>query len=779
MTIFRFAGDSVFNWGMALACLLAALAFYLCCLEMRRSNSGAVVSWLLPCLRALAVLLIGLTLAEPMMESRRRVGELGQLVFVLDGSQSMTISEGVDGQPPASRFARAASSMLGNAGLLETLRGQFDIRVVRTGQNSINQLWDSGNLAQSTVPPRADVWFPERWASVSPLGDHLQQILPSAPKSLGATGNLRATATAILLSDGQSNYGSSPLDAADELSQAGVRVFPVGMGPYRELNDLVLQSIVAPPHVFRTDTLQGTIRIAGQGLAGIPATVQLVNGTQVVWQEKFVAAEQESRELNFSLAVDALFVQASQALPEGASYTALPFRLSAQLIVHGGDAISENNARDLFFSIISQKTRLLLVDDRSRWETRYLKNLFARDPAWQMDSVVGHAGDQSLAGLPQSKAELFKYDLVIVGEVAPTRDSLQWMRWLREYVELAGGGVICIDGQRQHLRDERFKELHRMLPVEWSQGGPNISPSEPKPIKLTEVGQQLDAFQLSPHGSSNDEITGSEANAQLWSQLPPIHFVSQVRPLPGSQTLVEAGKRTLQPLMVTRRYGAGRVLFVASDESWRWRYQVADVVHSRLWNQLARWVMKTPMSVNSEFISLDTGPANYASQQTVELRCQLRDADGQPATSRIVMADVYRNHEVVSKVPLAESSVLGSYSAQLQGLAPGDYRVKIDATGFTSQALDLESQFTVAAPESGEMHHIACNEGLLKSIAQRTQGRYFRESETELLIQELQPMATGRIQTSITVLWQSVGWFACGLLLLTVEWLVRKRVGLV
>ena len=143
------------------------------------------------------------------------------------------------------------------------------------------------------------------------------------------------------------------------------------------------------------------------------------------------------------------------------------------------------------------------------------------------------------------------------------------------------------------------------------------------------------------------------------------------------------------------------------------------------------------------------------------------------------MAEVYRNHEVVSKVPLAESSVLGSYSAQLQGLAPGDYRVKIDATGFTSQALDLESQFTVAAPEGGEMHHIACNEGLLKSIAQRTQGRYFRESETELLIQELQPMATGRIQTSITVLWQSVGWFACGLLLLTVEWLVRKRVGLV
>ena len=39
-----------------------------------------------------------------------------------------------------------------------------------------------------------------------------------------------------------------------------------------------------------------------------------------------------------------------------------------------------------------------------------------------------------------------------------------------------------------------------------------------------------------------------------------------------------------------RPFGAGRVYYHAFDDSWRWRYEVADLYHVKFWNQLASYI---------------------------------------------------------------------------------------------------------------------------------------------------------------------------------------------
>ena len=51
-------------------------------------------------------------------------------------------------------------------------------------------------------------------------------------------------------------------------------------------------------------------------------------------------------------------------------------------------------------------------------------------------------------------------------------------------------------------------------------------------------------------------------------------------------------------MVVTRRYGAGVVLYLGTDELWRWRYKVADTWHQRIWNQVARYAMPRPFAVS-------------------------------------------------------------------------------------------------------------------------------------------------------------------------------------
>jgi hypothetical protein len=57
-------------------------------------------------------------------------------------------------------------------------------------------------------------------------------------------------------------------------------------------------------------------------------------------------------------------------------------------------------------------------------------------------------------------------------------------------------------------------------------------------------------------------------------------------------------------------------------------------------------------------------------------------------------------------------------------------------------------------------------------------GEYLREENINRLADLLAPLSEGRVVESDTVLWQSYWWFLPIIVLLTIEWIVRKRVGM-
>ncbi len=212
----------------------------------------------------------------------------------------------------------------------------------------------------------------------------------------------------------------------------------------------------------------------------------------------------------------------------------------------------------------------------------------------------------------------------------------------------------------------------------------------------------------------------------------------------------------------------------------RWRYKVADLVHQRLWNQLARWCMRTPMAVQGEFVSLDCGAVNHALGSNIGLRTQLRDASGRPAAGKSPVAILSSGGVPVARVPLIEDpNVPATYFADIASLPAGDYDLTVEAAGFGRESLDVHANFSVIAPPSVEMQRIACNDAMLRELAERGGGSYLPESEAARLLNMLRPLSKGRFVESDTVLWQTYWWFALAMLLLTVEWWLRKRAGLI
>jgi uncharacterized membrane protein len=768
------------NWlagaGLFVVTFVAALAWWYYHRESR--SLASPYSWLLPTLKSLAILLLLLTFLEPVWHQRIQQGEPGSVTFLLDASQSMTIADApgqIDGRgnrPTENRYQRAVKWLLRNEHFsLEELSQEFDVRVERIEGERTKLLWRSVAGQYSPLPASESAWSPDNWSNFSSLGGAVIQ----AHTDLSGPGELHdrsPKSAVVLLSDGQSNFGPLPSEAMRQLGNQ-TAVFSIGYGNSQQQPDLAVRGASYPNRVYKTDVLRGQLMVADHLAKGTAFQASILFQDRPLWQQEFVAQNSGQRTLEFSLPVETLFRKIEAQLSPEVRYSQVPIQLTAKLTCGMPEINSANNLRTMPLSIATQKSRLLIIDQHARWETRYLRNLFERDRAWQVTTLL--STEPSRFAFPTTRDELFQYDLVFLGDLPPRFLTPAQIQQLKEFVELSGGGLVAIAGAGRNLASDDYRLLHACLPVSWvAEDVEKLSRQRlPKQVGMTSLGNKLAALRIDPRGEQESE--------QLWNSLPAVQYVQTVNVLEGTETLANAiDSLGAQPLMVTRRFGAGRVLFITTDETWRFRYKTSDLIHQRLWQQLARWVMRTPMSVNSEFVSLDSGPILHPVGEEVELRVQLRDSSGRPADGLVPQARLQTQDASDSLLPLRENTELpGTYTAILKELKAGDYRVSVEAAGFSREALDVAVSFTVTEPESLEMQTVTCNEQLLQEWAFTTGGAFVNETDADKLIEQIRPLSGGRFVELDNVLWQTYGWFLTVILLLTLDWWLRKRVGLV
>jgi hypothetical protein len=676
-----------------------------------------------------------------------------------------------------SRWSRLENWLLDpSAGLLRRLARTHDVELFALSGSEAEPLWSSRDAAS-----------PPEQLAVEPLGHptdlataltgELAEQLAAPSPAARAEGEAPGQRTAvILLTDGRHNSGPSPLETPAVLGDRGIPLFPVSFGCRREPPDLALVEVQHPEMVFQKDQIRGTLVIKDQMPPGQSFTVRIGQEGETLWQEQLTTQNVPLRRVEFEFSIDELVERLRARFDSNVRHYALPLSLEASIAPLEGEADLSNNQRTMRFMAITRSYKLLLIDGRSRWETRYVRNVFQRDEQWNVDTIlVGPASEEAALPrgdgpdrFPADEAALFDYDLIIFGEVPPGVLADGERRWIRNFVERRGGGMIFIDGRSGYLRALDEETLAPLLPVSWLPGGVDALPTR---LQLTEEGAKQSAFVLKSTGKANEEF---------WQELPPPHRPVLVEALPGTEVFVEAvvGQET-HPVMVTRSFGAGRVLYNAFDETWRWRYKVADTYHQRFWNQVAKWVMERPFAVSDEYVSLDSGPCSYQSGEIAEIRVRLRGLDGRPLSDATVDGLLWRDGRIASTVSLAaDAAGHGLYRGRTAPLSEGQYEVSVRAAGFSNEALKARTSFVVLAPESGEMQQIACHDELLEEMALASGGRFLREEELVELPELLSPLSSGYVVESDTLLWQSYWWFTLIVGLLAIEWMLRKRAGL-
>ncbi|MCY2929530.1 MAG: hypothetical protein NTV86_08555, partial [Planctomycetota bacterium] len=240
----------------------------------------------------------------------------------------------------------------------------------------------------------------------------------------------------ILLTEGQSNWGTDPLEAARRMGKRDVPLYIVGLGLAKP-KDVRLQSLIVPSAAFPKDKIVARLQLSGRGYEGLATELR------ATFDDKEIAR------LPVKLTEEPRFVEIPIEIPKDKKGEA---KLAFSVPVQPGEDNQANNKLESVLKIFDQKIKVLYIEGKPRWEFRYLKVVLQRDTRLDVQFWMTE-GDEDLPktspayinGFPQDVKEAFKYDMVILGEVPGWKIQDQIPR-IVELVKERSGSLLMIAG---------------------------------------------------------------------------------------------------------------------------------------------------------------------------------------------------------------------------------------------------------------------------------------------------------------------------------------------
>jgi von Willebrand factor type A domain len=578
-------------------------------------------------------------------------------------------------------------------------------------------------------------------------------------------------AAIILLSDGVNTDGESLSDAARYARRKGVPLFAVGLGSEQPLRDLELADLLVDEVVFVDDVVNFECKLTGHGLAG--KTVEVVlheKDNPVVLARIKVTVDEDGKPQRLHLPYrpnkvgEFEYVVEVEHLPQ--------------------EAQADNNHQQRLVSVRKEQIKVLLVQGYPNYEFRYLKQMLQRDSTIQLRTVLQDAdleyteSDETALGVfPVRREDLFAFDVVIFGDVNPSYLSSSVLQNLHDFVAKKGGGVAFIAGPRFMPLAYRGTPIEPLLPIDLDSA---TVPDPDQPLDQGFVARPTDLGIVSPQMQLGDNAAET---ARIWRDLPPLYWlleVGQVRPaarvLAEHPTRLSADGRPLG-VIIMQYVGAGKVLFHATDETWRWRYQVGDVFFARYWVQAVRHLSRSKLLGTDNAVELAADRREYRRGEPVRLRVRFIDERQAPVADDGVTVVLEREGQKNQRVNLLRNATnRGIFEGTFSDSMDGKYHAWVATPTLEGQAASAD--FLVVAPP-GELERIQMDAVELKQAADETRGRFYRIGEVDRLGADLPPGHQVPIETlPPEVLWNRWWLLATFVGLIAAEWILRKRRGM-
>jgi hypothetical protein len=722
-----------------------------------RGKSSRRDRWVLGTLRVCALFVLMVCLFRPMLLLSAAVPQRNYVGVLVDDSRSMRIAD-KDGRARSDWIEHQFGGP--DSVLLKKLREKFIVRLF------------SFSSGAQRVDSLRDVTFN---ASETHLGDGIEQArqeLDGVPLS-----------GLVVLSDGADNSRAPISDELLSLRARSVPIFAVGLGADKFDKDIEIRRVEASHAVLKGGSLVADLMVRQRGYAGEKVPIVVEDGGQIVSRDSITLPK------DGDVAPIRVTVAANQ--PGARQFT---FRIPVQK----DEQVEQNNAQQAMVNVRDGREKILYIEGEPRYEMRFIRAAVEADSNLQLVVLQRTAENKFLrlnvdsaneltAGFPRSRAELFGYRAIIVGNIEASFFSHDQLAMLADFVNVRGGGLMLLGGRRAF--------------AEGGYAGTPLADVMPVVISGQSVPDSLTFFAelkvgLTPAGASHavSQVAATPgASMARWTELPRVTTTNRIRQVkPGAVTLIsgtlapggragEPGEKLAsyeQPVLVYQRYGRGLSVAFPIQDSWAWQMDpkspVDDQTYSRFWRQTLRWL--TSDVPNRVVVTLPTDQSNP--KNPVAIRASVSDSLFIPRNDAKVVAHLTSDKGATRDLPLDWAIDRdGEYRATFTPDEPGIYTVRVDASAPGAATVGDTSYLRVADLNT-EYFDAEMRAPLLQRIAKETGGRFYTPATAGTLADDVALSKHG-----VTVVNQMDLWDMPAVLLLLVgllagEWTYRKARGL-
>jgi len=706
-------------------------------------------------IRIAVIVLVVLAMLRPTLVYTETKKQSATLIILADRSRSMSVTDTIGNK---SRWQALNRALADAQASLAALAEDFELKAYAfdAQASAVKVDTTSGKIPLGEKP------VGEQTAIGAVLEDVLRR--EDGKRLLGL----------ILLSDGAQRayapHDLPPQTPAGRLKHLGYKLYTFPLGQSRglgQVKDVAVKDLLVNPTVFEKNELAiaGQIRLDGYSGIEIPVEVLFENA---LGEMELVAAERIEPTTSGQL----LPVRLSHA-PQGAGEYKLTLRVAEQ----PGELVTTNNRLSTFVNVLKGGLSVLYLEGSLRREIKFLRRSLDASPDinvdyWRIDA-------QEPKTRPGEMAQWFKpgkYDVYILGDLDSSAFRGDELKDLADAVN-RGAGLIMLGGFHSFgpggyattplakvlpVGMDRFERQEFDEPIR-----PDVHLPGPLVMRPTELGQFHFALKLAGSG---------QENSALWEQIPPLSGANRFRNLaPLAQTLASAGRN---PLLVFHMYGKGRVLAFAGDSTWRWWMRGYESAHKRFWRQIVLWLARKNESTEGD-VWIQMAKRRFAPAQRVEFTAGARAPDGEPLTDAAYQAWVVLPDQTREPLRLVRKGdqMTGSFRPSRTA---GDYAIEVTASQNGAELGTARSRFLVFEQDL-ELDNAAADPATLESLAAMTGGRSLAPEQLPKLIEELS-QHTEELEVKRQVkepLWDTWPFFLMLVGLLSTEWYLRKRWGLV
>jgi len=578
----------------------------------------------------------------------------------------------------------------------------------------------------------------------------------------------------LLLSDGaQRAYAPrdvAPQTAAARLKHLGYRLYTFAFGQSRGLGqarDVAVKDLLVNDQVFVKNELEivGQVRVDGYLHREIPVRLlfETEPGKMELVAEKTIQANEDGQ------LCEVRFTYVPQVAGE--------FKVSIEVVPQPGELVATNNLTSTFVNVLKGGLKVLYLEGDPRVEQKFLRRSLDSSPDMNVNFVRLNA--RRPESHPRDLLDQLKpgaYDVYILGDLDSSAFRPGELEQLAQTVS-KGAGLIMLGGFHSFgPGGYATGPLAEVLPVGMDRlerqnfGEPTRTDLHlPGPVKMLPTPQGDRHFVLNLAGKHTD-------NEAAWEKLPPLEGANRFTKLaPGAEVLAVAGK---QPLLVAHQFGLGRVMAFAGDSTWHWWMQGFESAHKRFWRQVVLWLARKDQATEGQ-VWVRLQQRRLPIDQRLEFTVGVQSPTGDTETEFSAEAQVLLPDQTRRRVPLTREgeSLVGSFR---DTGTVGDYAVEVTAKDKDETLGTARARFLTYAQDL-ELDNPAGDAAMLESLAAMTGGQSLAPEQLADLVGRLVKNTEHlevRQETKRTF-WDTWPFFLVFVGLLSVEWWLRKRWGLV